>query len=138
MLLSAFLLSQALASADIETTIVNTPHSPVHIDTCVSHLDPQDPELFDTSATLHNVSHKRIRVIGLTLFPYTAFNDRAGDPRENIFNVDLAPGEEMGEDYPFTDGSKDIMVGIGWSPQTYVIKCMVMNVRFADGTVWKF
>lgn len=136
MLLQLLLLAQSLNSTPIETKVLNPPNSPVHVDTCVAHVNSQDTSLYVTTATLHNVSKKRIKVIGFTLIPRTAFDDAAGDPRESLLNVDLSPGEEMGEDYPFTDGAKNTMLGFGWH-NVYQINCVVWQVRFADDTVWK-
>jgi hypothetical protein len=100
--------------------------------------------MYEAFPTLHNVSKKNIKVIGFTLVPLTAFNDSAGSAKTSLLMVNLAPGDEMNEDYPFTDGAKEPLLGDigspgasqGWS-SVYIMACVATQVRFADGSVWK-
>jgi hypothetical protein len=138
---------KVLVVHDLKAKMINTSGSPVTVDSCraLSKLY-EGGSLFNLAyVTLHNASKKPIEAIGLTLFPFTAFGDVAGDPKTSLLEVTLAPGESLGEDYKFNDGGKQPLMGgmtiIGgklneW-PSVYEVRCEATRVRYQDGTVWK-
>jgi hypothetical protein len=144
------LLAQAtgpalLSETSLHTKIINIPESPVYVDSCRASTRFYDGGFIENAAyvILHNTSKKSIEVIGFSLIPFTAFNDRAGEGKMSHLSVDLAPGDTMGEDYKFTDGAKEpLMGGMGsagkWQEWTsvYSVTCVASRIRFSDGSVW--
>ena len=146
--MAALLIAQSTDSSAqtlVKAKIVNFASAPIQIDSCRAawQLSSIGLEEYLAWVTLHNTSNKTVEVIGLSLVPYAAFNDSAGQAKTSLLMVHLAPDEAMGEDYPFTDGAKQPLVGgLGvpgkwedWSG-VYYIACSVERVRFSDGTVW--
>lgn len=134
-----------LSESPLKTKIIDLPGSPVKIDTCRAFSRVYDQYSgvmsgvkYVAYVTLQNVSKKTIEAIGFTMSPHTVFNDGAGEPTTSLLLVNLAPGEAMPQDYPFTDGAKEPSYGnmINEWRSVYEVDCSVTRVRFSDGSTW--